>query len=82
MEKIINDVKEIVASAIDLEVDEFKNDDHLYNDLGADSVIGFEIIIKLQKKFGVKIDTKEAPTLMTVNKMVELVVAKMATAEK
>jgi len=80
MEAIVEQVKEIVANAIDLEVGEFGNDEHLYNDLGADSVIGFEIITKLQKKFGVTIDTKDAPTIMTVNKIVELVNAKMATA--
>jgi acyl carrier protein len=80
MEKIIEQVKEIVANAVDLEVGEFGNDEHLYNDLGADSVIGFEIITKLQKKFGVAIDTKEAPTIMTVNKMAELVSSKMVTA--
>ncbi len=78
MENLLDQVKEIVANAIDLEVDEFENDEHLYNDLGADSVIGFEIMTKLQKKFGISIDTKEAPILMTVDKIVDLVNGKLA----
>ena len=78
MEKLTQQVKEIVANAIDLELDEFENDEHLYNDLGADSVIGFEIITKLQRKFSIKIENKEAPTILTVNKMAELVNAKVS----
>lgn len=77
MEKTIEQVKEIVANALDFELDEFENDDHLYNDLGADSVIGFEIVIKLQKKFGITIENNEAPTILTVNKMADLVHKKL-----
>lgn len=73
MENVVEQVKEIVSNAIDIDVTEFNNNEHLYNDLGADSVIGFEIITKLQKKFGITIDNKEAPSMMTVNNMVELV---------
>lgn len=80
MEKIREQVKAIVAKAIDLEEDEFTNDEHIYNDLGADSVIGFEIITKLQKTFGITIETKDAPTMMTINKMVEFVSQKKALA--
>lgn len=73
MKEIKKQVKRIVAVAVDVEPDEFGDNEHLYTDLGVDSVVGFEIIVKLQKHFKIVIDDKEAPTLMTVNKMTELV---------
>ena len=79
MNEIAEKVKEIIANAIDLELDEFGNDEHLYNELGADSVIGFEILTKLQKQFKVTIDPKEAASLMSVNKLAEAVQSKLET---
>jgi acyl carrier protein len=79
MENLTEQIKKIVANATDLEMNEFENDEHLYNDLGADSVIGFEIITKLQKQFKIKIENQEAPALMTVNKIVDLVNEKIAS---
>jgi acyl carrier protein len=73
MKEIKRQVKKIVAVAVDVEPDEFGDNEHLYTDLGVDSVVGFEIIVKLQKQFKIVIDDKEAPTLMTVNKMTEVV---------
>jgi acyl carrier protein len=78
MEQITSEIKEIVAEAIDLELDEFTNEEHLYNELGADSVVGFEILTKIQKKYKITIDPKEAPALMSVDKLAETVQSKTA----
>lgn len=43
-------VKEIVANALGLEIDEFENSTNIYDELGADSVVGFEILAKLKKE--------------------------------
>ena len=79
MEQVKDQIREIVANATDLEFDEFKDNDHLYKDLGADSVVGFEIIVKIQKAFNIYIDDKEAPTLMSVNKMYDTVLMKISS---
>ncbi len=73
METIINDVKEIVANALDLEMSEFENDSDLYNDLGADSVIGFEISVKLQRKFKITVKPEDISKLTSVDKIAEYI---------
>lgn len=73
MEQLKVQVKDIIANAIGLELDEFDNDTHLYNDLGADSVVGFEIIAKLQKKFQVVIPAEKVVELTSVDKITNFI---------
>ena len=77
MENLKDEVKEIIANAIDLEIDEFGDNEHLYNELGADSVVGFEIITKIQRKYKVMIDPKDVASLMTATKLAEAVKSRM-----
>ncbi len=76
MEELKLEVKEIVADAIGLEMDEFQNDTHIYKELGADSVVGFEILTKLQKKYHITIAPNEVMDLLSINKICELIVKK------
>ena len=80
MEELELSVKKIVANAIGLEMDEFDNDTHLYNDLGADSVIGFEIIAKLQKKYQIIIGAEDVSKLMSVSSIAEYISEKTSAS--
>lgn len=66
-------VKEIVANALGLEIDEFENSTNIYDELGADSVVGFEILAKLKRKFQIPISSAEIMSLSSVDKICELV---------
>ena len=64
MENLINDLKVKIIEILNLEdisVDDIKNDDPLFGDgLGLDSIDALELIVLLDKEYGIKItDPKE-----------------------
>jgi acyl carrier protein len=73
MENLSKEVKEIVANVIGLETNEFENSTHLYNELGADSVIGFDISAKIQKKYKIAIDPNDVVNLVSVETIAQYI---------
>ncbi len=68
MENLINDLKVKIIEILNLEdisVDDIKNDDPLFGDgLGLDSIDALELIVLLDKEYGIKItDPKEGKTI-------------------
>ncbi|MCA4776155.1 phosphopantetheine-binding protein [Empedobacter stercoris] len=68
MENLINDLKVKIIEILNLEdvsVEEIKNDDPLFGDgLGLDSIDALELIVLLDKEYGIKItDPKEGKTI-------------------
>ena len=59
MENLINDLKVKIIEILNLEdvsVEEIKNDDPLFGDgLGLDSIDALELIVLLDKEYGIKI---------------------------
>lgn len=72
-EEIKNKIKEIVADKNGIEISNVKDDSHLQNDLGLDSLDRFELFMELEKEFNVTITDEEAETVFTVNEFAELV---------
>lgn len=54
-----DELRELVADALDVELDEVTDDAHYIEDLGVDSLMGLEILVQLEKTFGVKISEEE-----------------------
>ncbi|MFF4254925.1 acyl carrier protein [Streptomyces sp. NPDC001663] len=52
-------LRELVADALDVEIEDVTDDALYVEDLGVDSLMGLEILVQLEKKFGVKISEKE-----------------------
>ena len=68
MENLINDLKVKIIEILNLEdvtVEDIKNDDSLFGDgLGLDSIDALELIVLLDKEYGIKItDPKEGKTI-------------------
>lgn len=68
MENLINDLKVKIIDILNLEdvsVEDIKNDDPLFGDgLGLDSIDALELIVLLDKEYGIKItDPKEGKTI-------------------
>ncbi|MDM1299525.1 phosphopantetheine-binding protein [Empedobacter falsenii] len=68
MENLINDLKVKIIEILNLEdvsVGDIKNDDPLFGDgLGLDSIDALELIVLLDKEYGIKItDPKEGKTI-------------------
>ena len=68
-------LKSIVASVLNLDPAEIKPDTTFIEDLGADSLDVFQIIMDLEDAFDIKIPQEEAEKITTVGQAAELIKA-------
>ncbi|WP_026510012.1 MULTISPECIES: acyl carrier protein [unclassified Butyrivibrio] len=65
-------LKEVIANVLNVDVDEITMDTTFTDDLGADSLDVFQIIMGIEDEFDVKIDAELAEKISTVGEAVEL----------
>ena len=81
METLIKELKEEIIEALnleDMEVDEIGDDDALFGDgLGLDSIDALELIVLLEKNYGIKIEDpkKGKDIFFSVKTMAEYITA-------
>ena len=81
METLIQELKEEIIEALnleDMEVDEIGDDDALFGDgLGLDSIDALELIVLLEKNYGIKIEDpkKGKDIFFSVKTMAEYITA-------
>ena len=73
-------LKEIIAEVLNVDTAEIKLDTTFIDDLGADSLDVFQIIMGVEEKLNIEVDTDAAEKLSTVGDAVELI--KKTVAEK
>ena len=66
-------IKEIIADVIGCKVEEITADTTFVNDLGADSLDVFQIIMGLEEEFDIEIAPENAENITTVEEAVELI---------
>lgn len=66
-------LKSIVASVLNLDPNEITPDTTFIEDLGADSLDVFQIIMDLEDAFDIKIPQEEAEKITTVGQAAELI---------
>ena len=83
-EEIENGVREIIAKCMQLETDEVKNDDLMKEDIGCDSIDCMEIVIELEKEFGISIPDNEcdAAAGWTVSELCDYVEERLKERKK
>ena len=64
-------LREIIADVMSIEPDEITEDVSFENDLGADSLDLFQIVMGIEDAFDIEIDTDEAEKIVTVGDAVE-----------
>lgn len=64
-------VKKIIAEVLNVDVDEITMDTTFVDDLGADSLDIFQIIMGLEEEFDIEIANEEAEKIVTVGDAVE-----------
>ena len=72
-------LKEIIAEVLSVDQDEVTMDTTFTDDLGADSLDVFQIIMGIEQEFELTVDTDEVENIKTVGDAVELI---KATREK
>jgi acyl carrier protein len=71
-------LRELVADALDVELEDVTDDALYVEDLGVDSLMGLEILVQLEKKFGVKISEKEFGEITNFGQTYSLLSSKIA----
>ena len=64
-------LREIIADVMNIDEKEIKEDSSFENDLGADSLDVFQIIMGIEAAFDIEIDNDEAEKIVTVGDAVE-----------
>ena len=66
-------IQEIIADVLSVDVNEITPETTFVDDLGADSLDVFQIIMGIEEEFDVVIDTEEAETIVTVQDAVNAI---------
>ena len=64
-------IKEIIAEVLNVDVNEITMDTTFVDDLGADSLDVYQIIMGIESEFDIEIDNDEAENIVTVGDAVE-----------
>lgn len=64
-------LKKIIAEVLNVDEEEITMDTTFVDDLGADSLDVYQIIMSLEEEFDVEIDNEEAEKIVTVGDAVE-----------
>lgn len=62
----LNKIKEVVAEQLGVEVAELKVETSLKDDLNADSLDLFQVIMSLEEEFSIEIPTEDAESIQTI----------------
>ena len=62
----LNKIKEVVAEQLGVEIAELKPETSLKDDLNADSLDLFQIIMSLEEEFGIEIPTEDTESIATI----------------
>lgn len=73
-------MKPIIAEQLSVEEDAVKADANFKEDLGADSLDLFELVMALEEEFGVEIPSEDLESIVTVNDVINYLQAKGVTA--
>ncbi len=77
-EEIQVEVSKILVEHLGVDSDKIKDDSDFVSDLGADSLDAVEIIMAIEEHFDIEIPDEEAETMTTVQKTVDVIIAKLA----
>jgi acyl carrier protein len=73
-------VREIIIETLSVQPEEIKMDEKLSDSLGVDSTEMVNVILALEKKFGVRIDDKQITKNSSVRDIITVIESKRAAA--
>lgn len=69
--KYVRKMKSIIADQLSVDADSIQADSNSKEDLGADSLDLFELVMALEEEFGVEIPSEDLESIATVNDVME-----------
>ena len=73
---MLEKVKEIIAEQLNISESEISPESNFKDDLGADSLDLFELVMSLEEEYGVEIPSEDLEKIATVNDVMEYLKAK------
>lgn len=73
----MEDLRETVAEVLDVEEDDLTNDADFISDLEVDSLMALEVMVALERKYGVKLDETELKSITTLRRAYDLLSVKL-----
>lgn len=70
---VFEKLKQIIADVLNVDPDEIEMDTTFMDDLGADSLDVFQIIMGIEEEFDIEVPAEEAENITTVEEAVELI---------
>lgn len=70
---VFEKLKTIIADVLNVDPDEITMDTTFMDDLGADSLDVFQIIMGIEEEFDIEVPAEEAENITTVEEAVELI---------
>lgn len=71
-------LKKVIAEVLSVDPDEITMDTTFTDDLGADSLDVFQIIMGIEEEFDIEIPTEKAESITTVEEAVEMIKSAIA----
>lgn len=71
-------LREIIAEVLNVDADEITMDTTFVDDLGADSLDVFQIVMGIEEEFDIQIEAEEAEHIVSVEDAVEEIKKKLA----
>lgn len=66
-------VRSIIAEQLGYGTDEVKDDQHIIDDLAADSLDIVELVMAMEEEFDIEVEDEEAEKLVTVGKVIAFI---------
>ena len=73
---MLEKVKEIIAEQLNIDEGEISAESNFKDDLGADSLDLFELVMSLEEEYGIEIPSEDLEKIVTVNDVIEYLNAK------
>lgn len=76
-EELFKKVAEIISEKLNVPVEDIDEDSHLIEDLGADSLDAFDLVMVFEDEFGIKLEDEEVEKLLTVKDILDVLMEKL-----
>ncbi|GAB3975577.1 acyl carrier protein [Plantactinospora veratri] len=71
------DLRQLIADTIDVDLSDVTDEAHFVNDLEVDSLMALEITVRLEKRYGVKMEESELIAVSTLDSTYQLLEGKL-----
>ena len=79
-DEVMDKVREHLAEELEVDPDEISESTRFREDLDADSLDLYELVMELEDTYGVRVDEVEAAEIVTVGQAIDFVLARLARA--